>query len=171
MAGIDLAAWFRKALETTEELDYAEMLDWFGLRFAKDEKKNGNGNKPPKAWLGLVAKNEDGRLMVNQVKRGTPGHEAGFNVGDEILAIGDDRIPPDQWSKRMEYFRPGDKVSVLISRRDRLRRIDATFGQEPPRRGRWSLTPRRRPIRRAIARPGSASELDRDGHRDGISHR
>jgi predicted metalloprotease with PDZ domain len=139
VAGIDLASWFRRALETTEELDYAEMLDWFGLRFGKDEKKNGNGNKPPKAWLGLVAKNEDGRLMVNQVKRGTPGHEAGFNVGDEILAIGDDRIPPDQWSKRMEFFRPGDKVSVLISRRDRLRRIDATFGQEPPRQ--WTLEP------------------------------
>ena len=92
--------------QTTEELDYAEALDWFGLRFAKDEKKNSNANKPPKAWLGLATKNEDGRLMVTQVKRGTPGYEAGFNVGDEILAIGDDRVPPDQWSKRMEYFRP-----------------------------------------------------------------
>jgi predicted metalloprotease with PDZ domain len=139
VGGVDLSAWFRKALETTEELDYAEMLDWFGLRFGKDEKKNGNGSKPPKAWLGVVAKNEDGRLMVNQVKRGTPGYDAGFNVGDEILAIGDDRIPPDQWSKRMEYFRPGDKVSILIARRDRLRRIDATFGQEPPRQ--WTLEP------------------------------
>jgi predicted metalloprotease with PDZ domain len=137
VACIDLSGWFHKALETAEELDYAEMLDWFGLRFGKDEKKNGNGNKPPKAWLGLVARNEDGRLMVNQVKRGTPGHEAGFNVGDEILAIGDDRILPDQWSKRMEFFRPGDKVSVLISRRDRLRRIDAAFGQEPTRQ--WTL--------------------------------
>ena len=39
------SAWFRKALETTEELDYAETLDWFGLRFAKDEKKNGNGEQ------------------------------------------------------------------------------------------------------------------------------
>ena len=161
VAGIDLSAWFRKALETTEELDYAEMLDWFGLRFGKDEKKNGNGNKPPKAWLGLVAKNEDGRLMVNQVKRGTPGYEAGFNVGDEILAIGDDRIPPDQWSKRMEFFRPGDKVSVLISRRDRLRRIDADLRPgAAPASGPWRSTPRRRPSRRAIARRGSASERD-----------
>jgi predicted metalloprotease with PDZ domain len=132
----DLSSWFRAALETTDELDYTEALDWFGLRFAKDEKKN-NANKPPKAWLGLGTKNEDGRLMVTQVKRGTPGHEAGFNAGDELLAIGDDRVPPDQWSKRMDFFRPGEKVSVLISRRDRLQRIDATFGQEPPKQ--WSL--------------------------------
>ena len=71
--------------------------------------------------------------MVNQVKRGTPGFEAGFNVGDEILAIGDDRIHADAWSRRMEYFQPGEKVSLLISRRDRLQRLLACFGQEPPR--------------------------------------
>jgi predicted metalloprotease with PDZ domain len=137
IAGIDLSSWFRSVLETTGELDYTEALDWFGLRFAKDEKKNNNANKPTKAWLGLVAKNEEGRLMVNQVKRGTPGYEAGFNVGDEIIAIGDDRVPADQWSKRMEYFTAGEKVSILISRRDRLQRLDATFGQEPIRL--WGL--------------------------------
>ncbi len=136
VAGLELSAWFRTALESTDELDYAEALDWYGLRFAKDEKKP-NANKPPKAWLGLTTKNQDGRLMVNQVKRGTPGYEAGFNVGDEILAIGDDRVPPDQWSRKMEYFNPGEKASILISRRDRLQRIDATFGQEPPKQ--WSL--------------------------------
>ena len=137
VAGIDLSAWFRAVLETTGELDYTEALEWFGLRFAKDEKKNHNASKPPKAWLGLVTKNEEGRLMVSQVKRGTPGYEAGFNVGDEILAIGDDRVPADQWSKRMEYFTVGEKVSILISRRDRLQRLDATFGQEPVRQ--WGL--------------------------------
>jgi predicted metalloprotease with PDZ domain len=136
VAGMDLSAWFRSALEGTDELDYSEALDWLGLRFAKDEKK-GNSAKPPKAWLGLATKNEDGRLMVTQVKRGTPGYDAGFNVSDEILALGDERITPDQWAKRMEFFRPGEQVSVLIARRDRLQRLDASFGQEPPRQ--WSL--------------------------------
>ncbi|WP_148598282.1 M61 family metallopeptidase [Aquisphaera giovannonii] len=158
VAGADLSSFFHKALETTEELDYSEALDWFGLRFAPDEKEKkarrakkagvkdedgeppaGAAGKPPKAWLGLTTKNEDGRLMVTVVKRGTPGYDAGFNVGDEIIAIGDDRIPAEQWSKRMDYFRPGEAVSVLIARRDRLRRLDATFGQEPPRQ--WALEP------------------------------
>jgi predicted metalloprotease with PDZ domain len=138
VAGVDLATFFQKALKTTDELDYDEACDWFGVRFSKEkEGKNANGGKPPKAWLGLVTKTEDGRLMVSQVKRGTPGYEAGFNVGDEIIGIGDDRIPAGQWAKRMDYFRPGEKVSVLIARRDRLQRLDAVFGQEPPRR--WSL--------------------------------
>jgi hypothetical protein len=34
VAGGDLKDWFRKAISSTEELDYAEALDWFGLRFA-----------------------------------------------------------------------------------------------------------------------------------------
>jgi predicted metalloprotease with PDZ domain len=32
VAGAELRAWFEKAVASTEELDYAEALDWFGLR-------------------------------------------------------------------------------------------------------------------------------------------
>ena len=34
VAGVDLRDWFTKAVASTEELDYTEALDWFGLRFA-----------------------------------------------------------------------------------------------------------------------------------------
>jgi len=33
VAGVDLTEWFREAVASTEELDYTEALDWFGLRF------------------------------------------------------------------------------------------------------------------------------------------
>ncbi len=36
VAGVDLQGWFATALASTEELDYSEALDWFGLRFADD---------------------------------------------------------------------------------------------------------------------------------------
>jgi len=36
VAGVDLRDWFRRALATTEELDYVEALDWYGLLFAPD---------------------------------------------------------------------------------------------------------------------------------------
>jgi len=140
VAGADLSGWFHTALQTTEELDYAEALDTFGLRFASDEKKSKTtkeSSKPPKAWLGLVTKNEDGNLVVTQVKRETPGYEAGFNVGDEIVAIGEDRGHASEWSKRMECFQPDEKVSILISLRKRLQRLDAVFGADPPRQ--WTL--------------------------------
>jgi predicted metalloprotease with PDZ domain len=45
VAGADLKDWFRKALASTEELDYSEALDWYGLRFATADEK-----QPAKKW-------------------------------------------------------------------------------------------------------------------------
>ncbi len=43
VAGTDLKEFFRRALASTDELDYAETLEWFGLRFAAAE-------DPAKRW-------------------------------------------------------------------------------------------------------------------------
>lgn len=34
IAGVDLKEWFRKTISSTDELDYTDALDWFGLDFA-----------------------------------------------------------------------------------------------------------------------------------------
>jgi predicted metalloprotease with PDZ domain len=128
VAGVDLHPWFIRALETTDELDYSEALGWFGLRF-----KPVDTPQPGKAWLGLITRSEPGRLLVSQVRRHTPGWQHGFNVDDEILAIDGYRIVPEQWDKRLEAYRPGENVSVLIARRGQVRQLDVTFGTEPPK--------------------------------------
>ena len=79
-------------------------------------------------------------------------------MGDEILAIGDDRVHADQWSRRMDYFQPGEKVSFLISRRDRLQRLEACFGQEPPRQWALEAIPGASDAQKAQRRPGLASD-------------
>jgi predicted metalloprotease with PDZ domain len=137
VAGIDLKDWFVKALETTDELDYSEALDWFGLRFRKKEPPK--DDKPQKVWLGMTVRPEGGRLLVAQVRRGGPAFDSGFNVGDEILAIGDYRVRPEQWSARLEQYQPNEKVSVLVARRDHLQRLDTTFRPEPTET--WKLEP------------------------------
>ncbi len=43
VAGADLAPFFHKSLQTTDELDYSEALAWFGLRFSASP-------DPAKAW-------------------------------------------------------------------------------------------------------------------------
>ena len=144
VAGTDLSPWFARALESTDELDYAEALPWYGLRFKplEDEKDKDKPKKPAKAWLGLTTRADNGRLAVTVVKRETPGYEAGFNVGDEIVAIGEERIVPEVWSKRMDQYRPNEKVSILIARRGRLLRLEATFGAEPASRFRMEPDPK-----------------------------
>ena len=149
VAGTDLSAFFVRLLESTEELDYTEALAWYGLRFKpvgaaddkEKDKETGKERKPPKAWLGLTTTATNGRLNVTVVKRETPGIAAGFNVGDEILAIGDERVTPEVWSRRMEQYRPNEKVSILIARRGRLQRLEATFGVEPVSRFKIEIDP------------------------------
>jgi predicted metalloprotease with PDZ domain len=145
MTAVDFGNWWTKALESTEELDYNEALDWFGLRFRpSDARLTGE----EKAWLGARLKSEAGRVVVTEVRRGTPAYDAGLDVDDEIVGIGDYRFRADQLTPsgpagvqaRLERYRPGQQVSILVARRDRLVRLDATLGREPAET--WKLEPR-----------------------------
>jgi predicted metalloprotease with PDZ domain len=138
VAGTDLGPWFTRALESTDELDYGPALDWLGLQFspAPPAPPSPAMEEPP-ARLGAKVKIEAGRLLVENVPRGTPADAAGVNPGDEILAIDDFRVLPEDLDKRLEAYRPGQKVVLLVSRRDELKRLDVTLGAEPP--DRWTL--------------------------------
>ncbi len=70
---------------------------------------------------------------MTSVRRGTPAIDAGLNVDDEILAIDDVRVRADGLAARMDQYKPGDKVAVLVARRDKLTRLDVTLGAEPAR--------------------------------------
>ena len=133
VAGLPLGHWFVKALETTEELDYSEALEWLGMRFAPAESTG------KRAWTGLETRTTEGRLFVSQIRRETPGWYAGFNVDDEILAIDDDRVLPAQWKVRLQQYQAGDPISILFARRERLRRLTITLAEEPP--DCWKLEP------------------------------
>jgi predicted metalloprotease with PDZ domain len=131
--GQSLRAFFTTAAESTEELNYKEALDWFGLRFRPVDARNG------RAWIGAGTRVDGGRLIVSTVRRDTPAHAAGVNVDDEILAIDDVRVRADGLTARLEQYKPGDKIVLLVARRDRLMKIDVVLAPEPGRR--WQIEP------------------------------
>ncbi len=131
VAGEDLSEWFRRVLETTEELDYSEMLDWYGLRF-----------RPPQGRPQLVtgistSANTPGRIVISGLRRGTPAYDAGFNVDDEILAVNGFRVRAEQWPSMLENFKPGTTVEVLIARRDQLMTLRLPLEARTPES--WTL--------------------------------
>jgi predicted metalloprotease with PDZ domain len=133
-AGVDLKDWFAKTAESTDELDYTEMLDYYGLRFRPVDPKT----QPPA--IGGGTRNDNGRLVITSVRRGTAGLDAGLNVDDEIIAIDDVRVrAADGLAPRLAQYRPGDKVTFTVARRDRLMKIDVTLGADPGRP--WRLEP------------------------------
>ncbi len=75
---------------------------------------------------------------------GAPRHarptEAGLNVDDEILAIDDLRVRADGLVARMDQYKVGDRIRLLVARRDRLVTLDVTLAPEPGRP--WRIQPR-----------------------------
>lgn len=127
VAGTDLRPWFASVAESTDELDYTEALDYFGLRFRPVTTDNA------RAYVGVSTRAVDGRLVVTQVRRGTPAIDAGLNVDDEILAIDSVRVRADGLTARLDQYKPGDKVALLVARRDKLTTLSLTLGAEPAR--------------------------------------
>jgi predicted metalloprotease with PDZ domain len=138
VAGVSLKAFWDAAVSGTGELDYQETLDTLGLRFRSVSVP---ADRPGRAWVGIGTRNDAGRLLVTQVRRDTPAMAAGLNVDDEILAIDDYRVRADRLDNRLEQYRPGDKVTLLIARREQLLRIELTFGSEPARAWRLEVNP------------------------------
>lgn len=140
IAGRDLGSFFARAVDSTEELDYST-IEWLGLRLRPEPETRA-------AWLGLTLgpgrstlKDDGGRLVVTQVRRGTPAFDAGVNVDDEILAIGGYRVRPSQWASRLELFSPGERTTLLLARRDRLLTVEVEFGSERAGPGRLEIDP------------------------------
>ena len=91
-------------------------------------------------WIGLSPRMSDDDIIVTQVTRGTPGFEAGFNVGDEILAIDGYRVRASSWNSRLQQYEVGEKASILVARRERLLPLRVVFGEKPDTQ--WKLEPR-----------------------------
>jgi predicted metalloprotease with PDZ domain len=135
VSGLNLSAFWETAVQGTSELDYAEALETFGLRFRPSGQPGG------RPWLGLTARNDAGRLVISEVRRDTPAEAAGLNVDDEILAIDEFRVRADRFDARLEQYKAGDRISMLLARREQLLRLDVTLGTEPARAWRLDINP------------------------------
>ena len=129
VAGTDLGAWFRAALETTDEIDYRQALAWYGLAFGPSKVKDEDAAR---ARLGATVSDTDGRLIVTNVPRGTPAFDAGVNPGDEIVAIDNLRVTADQYVARLEGLPAGKRVALLVARHDAQKTLAVTIADPAP---------------------------------------
>jgi predicted metalloprotease with PDZ domain len=136
VAGSDLGAFFARAVDGAEELDFEPAFAYLGLRFEPPAARSKDEDGEP-GWLGATTRVQEGRLVVTEVRRETPAHAAGVNVEDEILAIDEQRVPAAGLDELVRYYGPGTEVSLLVARRGRLRRIPVTLGEKPT--ARWGL--------------------------------
>ena len=135
VAGLDLGPWFHTALETTDEVEFRPALDWYGLRFERSDVKDEDALR---ARIGAAVKDEDGRIVVTNVPRGTAAFDAGVNGGDEIVAIDRLRVTPPQYLDRLAALVPGKDIALLVARHDTLKTLTLRVSDAPPPR--WELS-------------------------------
>ena len=140
LAQTDLDEWFQRHVDSVEEIDFTPALMWWGLQFrpetgaASDETEKA---RKTTAWFGASTRARDGRLLVTRVVRDGPAFRAGVNVDDEIVAWDGFRVLPESWGDRLKRYRPGDTRSLLVVRRGKIMKIQATLADAP--RQSWPL--------------------------------
>lgn len=148
IAGVDLNDWFATAVDSTEPLDYGTMLDWYGLQFGDEadqpESSDASDEAPAKdatdstPWLGVTLEG----ASISKLQEDSPGYAAGFNTGDEILAINSFRLRAPI-AEHLKQFQVGDTVEVLLDRKGELIKRFAVLGKKPTES--WELRSRKEP--------------------------
>jgi predicted metalloprotease with PDZ domain len=139
--GAAVRQWLGQALDTTQELDYREALDWFGFQFTPLPAQ-------PRTWLGVRTRTLGQRTIVAEVLRGSPAAEAGLDINDELVSVNDEAVA-GRLAERLAPFTPGAKITFGILRRGASERVDVTLGSDPAQA--WSLAPVSNPTRDQLA--------------------
>jgi predicted metalloprotease with PDZ domain len=117
LAGSSLKRFFDDYVDGTVPIDWERALGYAGLTVqAKSDDR--------KPWLGLMTSDRENRTRVMNVVVGSPAYDAGVNIGDEILALNGVRVQTSSLNDRLSDYRPGDKVTLTVFRRDRLRTFE-----------------------------------------------
>ena len=136
VGGAGAGDFLQPLLTTTVEPDVDAALEFYGLELNRGAIMiTGEPDEEPLlSDIGVHWNDNKPGLVVKTVVGGSAGETAGLISGDEILAIGDERLTRKNIDKVMTSFSPGDQVSLLVSRRGKITSLDITLDVAIPDR-------------------------------------
>ncbi|HYX31260.1 MAG TPA: PDZ domain-containing protein [Pyrinomonadaceae bacterium] len=137
MAGTSLDDFFSRYVRGRDDLVkvYNEMLTAAGLRLEQGTlpvepyPQDAGVEFSMHGYLGADLAQTGDRLIVSDVRAGSPGYEQGLNANDQIVALDGARINKDSFEARIARKKPGDTIRVTVFRFDDLRTLDIRLGQ------------------------------------------
>lgn len=135
-AGLPLADFCSRYVAGLDELPFADFLAFAGLtlRFGYQDDKRSDADSAdpaPAAGLGLRVEETDGQSQISTVFADGPCALADVAPGDELLALDGLRVTASSLNRRLNDYRPGDRVTLTIFRRDELRQVEVTLEVRP----------------------------------------
>ncbi|MCC6574807.1 MAG: M61 family metallopeptidase [Planctomycetes bacterium] len=116
VAGVSFEDFWRDHVRGTEEVDYRDALEVYGLELKRD----GDRREP---WIGANLAMKDGAFQVRGVESGSPAMRAGLQVRDEVIALNGLKVGEKDFKDRLGEVVSGEPVRITLFRRGRL--IDA----------------------------------------------
>jgi predicted metalloprotease with PDZ domain len=129
VAGSDLADFFKRYIDGTEDLPFNQYFEPFGLRLMVDEEAE--------PYLGIRVNNDRGREIIKFVEANSPAELGGMNALDELLAIDGIKVTADGLSDRLKDYQAEDIIQVTVFHQDELRTLPITLNT--PRIGKYQL--------------------------------
>jgi predicted metalloprotease with PDZ domain len=126
-AGASLDNFFSRYVRGREEIDFNTILNHVGLYLDTNGTSTGRA-APERAFFGATLFMDSNRLMVRNVRAGTPAYDQGINAGDEIVAMDGMRVNLESFDARLAEKKPGDRVTLTLFRNDDLRTFEIKLG-------------------------------------------
>lgn len=142
-AGVPLPEVFEYA-STVKDIDYPKYLAYAGLDIDVQPKEK------PGAWFGASTRDQEGSLVISGVEWDSPASQGGLNLQDEVIALDGNRVNAQTLKDILSRKNPGDKVKILVARRDMIREFEVVLGKKTERSFDLKPIPNPNPLQAAI---------------------
>ncbi|MEO8214396.1 MAG: PDZ domain-containing protein, partial [Myxococcales bacterium] len=138
LAGRSLDRFFERYIHGTDELPLPALWRRAGLTVELTAPwSTDSGERDPvkrrraRSWSGAAVQGQGyiqgtERAVVRNVVPGSPAAASGLTFGDEIVAVGGDRVNAATFERRLADHPPGTRVEIAYFRRDQLRQATLT---------------------------------------------
>lgn len=141
-SGVDLGDLFDAWIRSPAEVQPANTLARVGLAIERTPRA-----ESPPCSLGVRLRADGGRTVVSSVMRSGAAWRAGLNAGDEIVAMGGQRVEGASVDTVLRARAPGDTLEAIVVRDGRVTAKNITL--DPARPDRVKIVPQRDPSPRA----------------------
>jgi predicted metalloprotease with PDZ domain len=130
--GGTLDRFFADYVDGVADVPWGRFLRVAGCELHREPRKpdEGEGKRFHRPWVGVTTQKQAGALSVAGVVEGSPADRAGLSAKDELVAMDDVRINPDEWEKRLEEYEPGERVRFAFFRSGILKSAELTLGRK-----------------------------------------
>ncbi len=119
LTGSDYSQWWQKNVHGYANPDFNKLLAKAGLTISYG-KKSANDEVDYKIWVGIKTRKSDHGLKVVSVEKNGPAWQAGFTIGDVIVAVDGLRLTDEDLNTRLKNFKPTESIKITFFRRDEL---------------------------------------------------